>query len=101
MNVGYILGFILVVGFLFLMLRKGGCCGGMREESKKGGGGKMGDRAKDPICGMEVDRETAAAKSEHMGKTFYFCSPGCKAEFDKNPMKYMEGEKKEGGGCCH
>ncbi len=44
--------------------------------------------AKDPVCGMEVDEKTAAAKSEHMGKTYYFCSPGCKKAFDESPAKY-------------
>jgi YHS domain-containing protein len=44
--------------------------------------------AKDPICGMEVDEKEAAGKSEHKGKTYYFCAPGCKKEFDGNPDKY-------------
>ncbi len=46
---------------------------------------------KDPVCGMEVDEKKAAAKVEHMGKTYYFCSPGCKAAFEKDPHKYMGG----------
>ena len=46
--------------------------------------------AKDPVCGMEVDEKTAPAKSEHMGKTYYFCAPGCKKAFDENPAKYLE-----------
>ncbi len=46
---------------------------------------------KDPVCGMEVDEKTAPAKSEHMGKTYYFCAPGCKKAFDENPAKYTEG----------
>jgi len=46
--------------------------------------------AKDPVCGMEVDEATAEWKSEHMGKTYYFCAPSCKKTFDENPMKYME-----------
>ncbi|MCJ2541004.1 MAG: YHS domain-containing protein, partial [Candidatus Thermoplasmatota archaeon] len=33
----------------------------------------------DPICKMEVDPATAQWTSEHDGKTYYFCSPGCKA----------------------
>ena len=45
----------------------------------------------DPVCGMEVDEKTAPAKSEHMGKTYYFCAPGCKKAFDENPAKYTEG----------
>ncbi len=47
--------------------------------------------AKDPVCGMEVDEKTAAAKSEHMGKTYYFCAPACKKAFDENPAKYTGG----------
>lgn len=47
---------------------------------------------KDPVCGMDVDEKTAQHKSEHMGKTYYFCGPSCKEEFDKNPMKHMGGE---------
>jgi Cu+-exporting ATPase len=44
--------------------------------------------AKDPICGMNVNEKTAKYKSEHKGKTYYFCSQMCKSTFDKNPMKY-------------
>jgi YHS domain-containing protein len=44
--------------------------------------------AKDPVCGMDVDEKKAAAKSEHMGKTYYFCASGCKKAFDANPGKY-------------
>ncbi len=45
--------------------------------------------AKDPVCGMEVDEKEAAGKSEYKGKTYYFCSPGCKKGFDENPEKYL------------
>jgi len=44
--------------------------------------------AKDPICGMDVDEKKAAATSEYNGKTYYFCAPGCKRAFDKDPAKY-------------
>jgi YHS domain-containing protein len=43
----------------------------------------------DPICKMEVDEDTAEWKSEHEGKTYYFCAPGCKAAFEENPEKYL------------
>jgi P-type Cu+ transporter len=49
-------------------------------------GGKM---EKDPVCDMDVDPKTAAGKSEYQGKTYYFCSPGCKRDFDKEPEKYV------------
>jgi YHS domain-containing protein len=42
----------------------------------------------DPICGMTVDEKTAQLKSEYGGQTYYFCSPGCKRSFDKEPQKY-------------
>lgn len=44
---------------------------------------------KDPVCGMEVDPKTATNKSTYQGKIYYFCSPGCKRDFDKEPNKYI------------
>lgn len=43
---------------------------------------------KDPVCGMQVDENAAAGQSEHQGQTYYFCSPGCKSNFDQNPEQY-------------
>ncbi len=45
--------------------------------------------ARDPVCGMEVDENKAAAKSEYRGKTYYFCAAECKKEFDQAPEKYL------------
>jgi YHS domain-containing protein len=45
---------------------------------------------KDPVCGMDVDPKTAANKSEYKGQTYYFCSPGCKKDFDMEPEKYSK-----------
>jgi YHS domain-containing protein len=42
----------------------------------------------DPICKMQVDEKTAKYKSVYNGKIYYFCSPGCKKEFESNPEKY-------------
>jgi YHS domain-containing protein len=47
--------------------------------------------AKDPVCGMDVDEKTAQWTSEYQGKTYYFCAPGCKASFDKDPERYLHG----------
>ncbi len=30
----------------------------------------------DPICGMQVDENTAQYKTDYKGKTYYFCVPG-------------------------
>jgi YHS domain-containing protein len=46
-------------------------------------------QVKDPVCGMMVDRNTAQHKSEYKGQTYYFCAPGCKTAFDKEPEKYL------------
>jgi YHS domain-containing protein len=46
--------------------------------------------AKDPVCGMNVDEKKAKLKSEHQGKTYYFCAPSCKSTFDKSPAKYVK-----------
>lgn len=43
--------------------------------------------ARDVICGMKVDEKTDL-RSTFQGQTYYFCSEGCKEEFDKNPIKY-------------
>ena len=40
--------------------------------------------AKDPICGMQVEKATAAATYEHEGVTYYFCAPGCMESFKKS-----------------
>lgn len=45
--------------------------------------------ARDPVCGMEVEESKAAATAVHEGKTYYFCAPGCKREFEKDPQKYV------------
>ena len=44
---------------------------------------------KDPVCGMRIEETTAAGKSEYKGTTYWFCSPGCKAVFDRTPEKYV------------
>lgn len=46
----------------------------------------------DPVCGMKLEEEGAAAKSEFQGKTFYFCSLSCKTKFDGDPETYLTGQ---------
>lgn len=50
----------------------------------------------DPVCHMEVDEATAKWTSEYKGQTYYFCAPGCKASFDKDPEKYLSGSADTG-----
>jgi Cu+-exporting ATPase len=42
----------------------------------------------DPVCGMKVLPQKAAASLKRAGRTWYFCSQGCKAKFEANPGKY-------------
>jgi YHS domain-containing protein len=46
--------------------------------------------AVDPICKMDVDEKSAKWTSEHKGKKYYFCAPGCKKKFDGDPEKYIK-----------
>lgn len=48
----------------------------------------MADLVKDPVCGMEIDPETAAAREDHDERTFYFCSHHCHAAFLSDPHRY-------------
>ena len=46
----------------------------------------------DPVCGMEVDEGRAKATGKtslYQGKTYYFCADECKAQFDKDPERYV------------
>ena len=45
--------------------------------------------AKDPVCGMEVDPNDAAATAEHGGTTYYFCSQDCADSFEDDPESYL------------
>src|ERR1700687_543581 len=48
---------------------------------------------RDPVCGMSVDPNQAAAKVEHGGKPYYFCAPGCAKRFQQAPEKYLQPAK--------
>lgn len=44
----------------------------------------------DPVCGMTVDESDAKFKAEYKGRTYYFCAPGCKRAFEKEPERYLK-----------
>jgi uncharacterized protein len=46
--------------------------------------------ARDPVCGMTVDRHKTPHSSRYAGHTIYFCSAGCKQSFDEAPERYIE-----------
>lgn len=45
--------------------------------------------AVDPVCGMTVSVEGAAASAEHEGTTYYFCCPHCRSAFLEDPARYV------------
>ena len=44
-------------------------------------------RVKDPVCGMTVDPRPQH-RAEHGGKTYHFCSAGCRERFVADPAKF-------------
>jgi YHS domain-containing protein len=46
---------------------------------------------------MEVDEETAEWTSTYKGETYYFCAPGCKAAFDRDPEKFLSEQEGHSG----
>ncbi len=43
----------------------------------------------DPVCKMRVLPETAAARFDYRGKTYYFCNPRCRDRFEANPEAFL------------
>jgi Cu+-exporting ATPase len=40
------------------------------------------------VCGMAVDVATARHRSTHEGRTYYFCSAGCRERFEAEPARF-------------
>lgn len=47
---------------------------------------------RDPVCGMTVDPDGAAAEIEHEGQTWFFCSLGCSEKFRDDPDRYLSAD---------
>ncbi len=47
--------------------------------------------AVDPVCNMLVEIATARWQHEHEGQVYYFCCPGCRRSFQREPEKYLAG----------
>jgi RND family efflux transporter MFP subunit len=55
--------------------------------------GISGTMQKDPVCDMDVDEgkaTTAGKMSDYGGRKYYFCSEGCKQQFDKDPGHFLK-----------
>ena len=42
----------------------------------------------DPVCGMQIDEKSAAARSKYNDKSYFFCDPHCKQQFDQSPEAF-------------
>ncbi len=47
-------------------------------------------KAKDPVCGMDVETSAARYATEHQGERYYFCGSGCRKVFESEPGKYLD-----------
>ncbi len=45
--------------------------------------------ATDPVCGMSIEGEKAAASAEFEGQTYFFCAPGCRDDFISEPARFV------------
>ena len=46
----------------------------------------------DPVCQMTVTANEKGRPFSYQGQTYYFCCPGCRATFEKEPEKYIAQE---------
>jgi len=53
----------------------------------------------DPVCGMSVESEKAAATETYQGRSYYFCSPGCRNSFKTDPGKFAAKAAQSGAGA--
>src|SRR6478735_1494810 len=50
----------------------------------------VAEKAKDPVCGMNVSREQPRGGTfEYQSETYYFCNPKCRERFSADPEKYL------------
>jgi Cu+-exporting ATPase len=45
--------------------------------------------ARDPVCWMDIDADTASFTYQHEGNTYVFCSQGCMTDFTQRPAHYL------------
>jgi len=62
----------------------------------------IGERVKDPVCGMELDPAASAHRIDHGGNVYYFCCAGCAERFAKEPQALLAkaAARDTTGSCC-
>ena len=49
--------------------------------------------ALDPVCGMTVPADASSRPYEYEGVTYYFCCPGCRRAFERDPAAYLSSQE--------
>lgn len=82
-----LLSLLLFAAFFYFMMRFG--CGAHMIHGHAGhaGHGTPEARAKDPVCGMDVEAGKGYAKM-HEGGQYRFCSRKCLDQFEAEPQRY-------------
>lgn len=62
-----------------------------RNRDRFGGGVRY---AKDPVCGMQVERAHAPASTELAGERIYFCSEHCRDRFQRSSARDLRGDER-------
>ena len=88
----------VLIGVMSLCLAAvGGCALENDQASQPGNGGAqmMSNHAECTVCKKNADLacvdvavDDKTPRTEHEGKTYYFCSDDCRNEFAKHPTKY-------------
>jgi Cu+-exporting ATPase len=52
--------------------------------------GNAASNARDPVCGMSVNKSTSRHHFEYGGETLHFCSAGCRAKLAADPARYLD-----------
>jgi YHS domain-containing protein len=47
-------------------------------------------QVKDPVCGMMIERESAAGSTAYESQDVFFCSEECRRDFEADPGRYYD-----------
>jgi len=47
------------------------------------------ERVTDPVCGMQIRSDKAAARTVHDGTAYFFCAEACRRQFELEPERYV------------
>jgi P-type Cu+ transporter len=66
------------------------CCGGHHRGGAKDPVAEDPNVAVDPVCGMNVNRDTAKHRLDYRGQEYFFCSARCRERFEAEPAKFLK-----------